>query len=109
MASTETRTFVVLYTYAAGVGEKRAELLDAHRAYLGALTEEGSLLAAGAFLDSNGGLLLLRAPSLLVLEDLLDRDPFHLGAVIVDREIHPWAARLGTALPSLGASVASSV
>jgi uncharacterized protein YciI len=71
--------------------------LDAHRAYLRGLNEQGILLVSGPFSPRNGGALILRLPE-GNLEEQLDRirdnDPF-VKAGVAQYELLVWEPTFG--------------
>ncbi len=77
--------------------EEVLPVLEAHRAYLRGLMDQGLLLASGPFDPRSGGALLLRVPDGDVhgtLDRVRDADPFTLGGV-AQYELLPWAPVLG--------------
>ncbi len=72
-------------------------VVDAHRAYLKGLRDEGTLLASGPFEPRAGGALLLRVAddgALAALDRVRDGDPFtKLG--LAQYELLPWAPTFG--------------
>jgi uncharacterized protein YciI len=71
--------------------------IDAHRAYLQGLKQEGLLLAAGPLVPRNGGALLLRVPDDEVqatLDSIRDNDPYTRFG-LAQYEVWPWAPALG--------------
>jgi uncharacterized protein len=88
--------YAVQYAYVddPAVGEHR----PAHRAYLGGLAAEGTLLVSGPFADEGlpGALLVLTGSSEQQVRDLLREDPFQqLGLVesVIVREWTPVTGR----------------
>ncbi len=66
--------------------------IDAHRAYLQGLKQEGLLLAAGPLVPRNGGALLLRVPDDEVqatLDSIRDNDPYTRFG-LAQYEVWPW-------------------
>lgn len=88
--------FAVQYTYT-----DDTEALDDerpnHRAYLSTLVG-GPLIASGPYVDSElpGALLIFRAESADVVENLLDHDPFWTANLIAVRSIEEWNPVLGS-------------
>jgi len=72
-------------------------VVDAHRAYLKGLRDDGILLASGPFEPRAGGALLLRVAddgALAALDRVRDGDPFtKLG--LAQYELLPWAPTFG--------------
>jgi uncharacterized protein YciI len=78
--------------------------VDAHRAYLKSLKEQGVLVASGPLVPRFGGALLLRVAESDVdaaLERVRDEDPF-IKAGVAQYELLPWDPVIGRdALDSL--------
>ena len=78
--------------------EEVLPVLDAHRAYLRTLKEQGTLLAAGPFDPRIGGALLLRITDSDVnaaLDLIRDNDPYW-QAGIAQYELLPWNPAIGS-------------
>lgn len=78
--------------------EEIAPTVDAHRAYLRGLKEQGLLLASGPFDPRTGGGLLLRVPDDDVqgtLDRIRDGDPFTQQG-LAQYELLPWTPVIGT-------------
>jgi uncharacterized protein YciI len=77
--------------------EEVLTVVDAHRAYLRGLVEQGLLLASGPFDPRSGGGLLLRVPDDDVqgaLDRIRDGDPFTRTGM-AQYELLPWAPVIG--------------
>lgn len=77
--------------------ERVEKELEAHRAFLRDLRQEGILLAAGRMDPRHGGVLLLRVPDDAVaatLDRVRDGDPF-TKAGVAQYELIPWIVTLG--------------
>ena len=77
--------------------EEVLTVLEAHRAYLQGLKEQGVLLASGPLDPRNGGALLLRVADEQVsksLDEIRDGDPF-VQAGVAQYELLPWAPTIG--------------
>jgi uncharacterized protein YciI len=73
------------------------KVLDAHRAYLRALHEQGLIIASGPFEPRSGGALLLRVPdegAAAALDAIRDGDPFTKTGC-AQYELLPWAPVIG--------------
>ena len=71
--------------------------LEAHRAYLRDLKEQGTLIASGPLDPRTAGALLLRVPDDAVqaaLDRVRDDDPF-TRAGVAQYEIWPWVPNIG--------------
>jgi uncharacterized protein YciI len=87
--------FAVEYVYAADSNEVRDEFRPAHRAWQGALAEEGTLLASGPYADGAGALLLFKAEDEAELTDTLKQDPFAAAGVIAGLRTTEWNPIIG--------------
>ena len=77
--------------------EQVLPVVDAHRAYLASLKEQGILIASGPLDPRNGGALLLRVPDDAVdstLDSVRDNDPY-TKANVAQYELLPWNPVLG--------------
>lgn len=81
--------------------------VDAHRAYLKGLFDNGWLLASGPFQPRMGGAMLLRVPDgdlSATLDRIRDQDPFVLQGV-AQYELLPWNPNIGLdGLDGIGAN-----
>ncbi|WP_278237317.1 YciI family protein [Isoptericola sp. AK164] len=92
-------TFVVTYTYSPD-----AERLDAvrpeHRAFLGALHEEGSVVVSGPLPPTGqaaaGALIVLEAEDETAALALLDDDPFRREELVVEATVRRWVPVIGS-------------
>ncbi|HQY33262.1 YciI family protein [Actinotalea sp.] len=83
-------TFAVEYRYDDRADE-RDEVRPAHRAFLGGLLADGTLLASGPYTDgAAGALLLVVAPDATAAVALLDTDPFWTAGLVADRTVRGW-------------------
>lgn len=72
--------------------------VDAHRAYLQGLKQEGLLIAGGPLVPRTGGAILLRVPddeTQATLDSIRDNDPYTRSGV-AQYEIWPWNPVIGT-------------
>ncbi len=77
--------------------EQVLPVVDAHRAYLASLKEQGILIASGPLDPRNGGALLLRVADDAVdatLDAVRDNDPY-IKANVAQYELLPWNPVLG--------------
>ncbi|TDE90462.1 hypothetical protein EXU48_18405 [Occultella glacieicola] len=90
-------TFAVEYTYDITRTAEMEEIRPVHRAFLGDLLEQGTLLASGPWLDSAtpGALLLVRADDADAVRRILDEDPFQRAKIITHRQVRAWNPVLG--------------
>jgi uncharacterized protein len=92
---TRMTVFAVQYTYDDRTA-RRDEVRPEHRAYLGRLHDEGTLLASGPWSDGDpGALLLVRAGSAGEVERLLDADPFAREGLVRARTLREWTPVFG--------------
>jgi uncharacterized protein YciI len=87
--------FAVQYSYVddpARVTEHR----PAHRDFLRALLEQGTVLAAGAYTDGPvGALLIFRGDSEQDIARILQDDPFQKLDLVADCKIRAWGQAMG--------------
>jgi uncharacterized protein YciI len=85
--------FVILYApgpqWKPGVPMKE-QGLGAHHAYMQALHDGHKLFAAGPLLESNGGLLIVKADNLDGARDIVARDPA-IVAGIFTAQVQSWS------------------
>ena len=68
----------------------------AHREFLRALLEQGTVLAAGAYTQGPAGaLLVFRGESVEEIETLLRDDPFQRLGLVQDCQIRTWGQAMG--------------
>jgi uncharacterized protein YciI len=67
-----------------------AEVRPLHREYLTSLKEHGNLVAAGAFVDDSGALIIYEAESESEVIDIVEHDPFHEAGIFSTYLIRPW-------------------
>ena len=72
--------------------------LGPHGAYISRLADEGCVLAGGALAESNGGLAIIRAPSLEAARAILAADPA-LTTGIFEADVQSWRPRFGRSEP----------
>jgi uncharacterized protein YciI len=71
--------------------------VDAHRAYLQGLKQEGLLLVSGPLVPRHGGALLLRIPdneAQATLDSIRENDPYTRFG-LAQYEMWPWAPAIG--------------
>jgi uncharacterized protein YciI len=78
----------------AGKGANEQPGIMQHVQNLGALQSEHKLVLGGPFLDSSGGLAVVRAASLDEAKKLAGSDPCVASGVLVP-EVHPWLLAYG--------------
>jgi len=68
----------------------------AHRDFLRALLEQGTVLAAGAYTDGPAGaLLIFRGDSREHIEQILADDPFQKRGLVQDGQVRAWGQAMG--------------
>lgn len=77
--------------------EEVTAAVDAHRAYLRTLKDQGILVASGPAQPRNGGMLILRVPDddiVPALDRVRDNDPYYQRG-LAQYELIPWAPTIG--------------
>ena len=83
--------FAVEYVYDPSKTELMDQVRPRHRAYLGALRDEGKNLGSGLLSgDAPGALLILKADAEADVLAMLDADPFHEAGVVSSRTVREW-------------------
>lgn len=77
------------------------ELMQAHRAHLKRLADEGRLVLCGPFADKTGGMTIIRAGSLAEAEAVAARDPL-VASGMEDWEVREWVVTGGEGRPTEG-------
>lgn len=92
-------TFMIEYAYDERSDERDA-LRPAHRAYLAALAEQGTMLAYGRYDDGGapGALLVCEAEDLDAVESVLAADPYMEAGLVPEHRIRIWPAVWGPGL-----------
>lgn len=86
--------FAVTYKY---VGDEALinEIRPVHREWLSIQLAAGALLASGPMVNRPAALLIWKAESIEVLNELLDNDPFEIAGAITERTIEEWNTVFG--------------
>lgn len=91
--------FTVHYTYdeRPEQGAKRELYNPAHRGYMRELMTDGTVLAAGRYLDDTrpGALLIFRADNAEQVAERLRIDPYVVHGLVTNADIREWTAALG--------------
>lgn len=66
-----------------------------HREWLAVQLERGALLASGPMVNRPAALLIWKADSIELLNELLDHDPFEIAGAITERTIEEWNTVFG--------------
>lgn len=87
--------FAVQYSYVDRPDEV-TEHRPAHRDFLRALLEQGTVLAAGAYTDQPAGaLLIFSGESVQEISRLLESDPFQQLGLVEHVDIRAWGQAMG--------------
>lgn len=87
--------FAVQYTYDPALSELRLDARPKHRQWLSGLAEQNICLAAGAYAEKEGALLIFQASEKAAVEEILSADPYLHAGVISATEIDLWPAVIG--------------
>jgi uncharacterized protein YciI len=87
--------YVVRYAYDPALADHRAARLAEHRGWLARLDARGELLAAGAFTDGTGAVLVINAVDAARAASTMDDDPFWAAGLVTDRSVDEWNVRWG--------------
>ncbi len=87
--------FHVEYAYAADRADVRDQHRPAHREFLGALHEAGTLQFVGPFVDGSGAALMVTADDAEAARALVAGDPFAAADAIADVRITEWKQVFG--------------
>jgi len=90
-----SKIFTVEYTYVTGRDEELSAIRPSHRAFNGALADQGHLIAAGPYPGTNDALIVVRAEDADGALALLDDDPFHVAGLIAERTPREWNPVIG--------------
>lgn len=77
------------------------ELMQAHRAHLKRLADQGRLVLCGPFADRTGGMTIIRAASLAEAEAVAAADPL-VSSGMEDAEVREWIITGGEGQPLEG-------
>lgn len=84
-------TFAVIYTYAEGSDEARAESRPAHIDFLRELFEAGTLYMSGPLPgETPRALLVVQAEDEASVAAAIDDDPFRIEGLVAERDIALW-------------------
>lgn len=88
--------FAVQYTYVDD-SAALAAVRPAHRDYLRTLVDAGQLKASGPYpgADPDSALLIFKADSEKIVQDLLEADPFQQKGLVALHSIHEWRPLIG--------------
>lgn len=86
----------VIYEYDPAHEDDRLGLRPQHRDFLGTLLDKEQLIAAGAWPDGSGALLLFNGEDTDATLALLDSDPYLAAGVVAKRVAHIWNPPIGS-------------
>eukprot|EP00903_Cladosiphon_okamuranus_P006131 g6034.t2 len=87
----------VVYTYVDGMVDKRGPYRSDHLELLKTMTEEGSCLLGGAFVEPcDGAVILFSSPD--QAQRFVDTDPYNTGGLVTKYQIRDYMAVVGTML-----------
>jgi uncharacterized protein len=90
--------FLLLYTFAADVLERRPQFRGTHLKHARASVARGELTLAGAFADPvDGAALLFTASSKSVPEQFAKDDPYVTGGLVTKWVVREWTTVVGEA------------
>ncbi|WP_216893608.1 YciI family protein [Nocardia alni] len=87
--------FAIHYTYAESEAAGRDEHRPAHRAWLGQLLSQGTVLSSGAYPDGSGALIVIRADDKAAAQQLFTEDPFAQHKLVAESRIVEWKPTMG--------------
>ncbi|WP_366179836.1 YciI family protein [Actinomyces timonensis] len=90
-----SKIFAVEYTYATGRDEELSAIRPSHRAFNGALADQGRLIAAGPYTGTSKALIIVRAEDADGALALLEDDPFQQAGLIAERAPREWNPVIG--------------
>ena len=82
--------FVIIGHDARDAKEKRPVHRPAHLAHLEPLAQAGKVVLAGPLTDGAGSLIVIDAPSLAAVWELLGRDPYCTNGIFERVDVHPF-------------------
>jgi uncharacterized protein YciI len=88
---------VLFYTYVEGILTKRAPHRAAHLAYAQRYVEDGRMVAAGAWEDASGAMILLRTATADDAHRFARDDPYVTAGLVTRHEVRPLLVVAGTA------------
>ena len=93
--------YAISYVYA--TPEEQDKYRPAHREYLAAQIEAGSLVVSGPLLVeqegekvARGALIIARVDSAEIAEQIVANDPMNIGGAVLEYSIEEWNPVLGT-------------
>jgi len=87
--------FALCYEYDLALAEARSDLLEEHRSWVASILDAGHLLAAGAFADGTGAVIVLEYPTLEEAGAVAVTDPFVVHGLVERSSLREWANRWG--------------
>lgn len=87
--------FAVTYRYEAEQTEDREANKPAHRAWLSARVEDGSVRTVGPFLDGSGALLVVESDDDAAARALVNADPHCVRGFVSEITVREWMPVFG--------------
>ena len=87
--------FAVTYRYDASQSEDREANKPAHREWLSAQVEAGTIRSVGPFVDGSGALLVVDAPSPEEARALIAGDPHCVRGMVSETTVREWMPVFG--------------
>lgn len=87
--------FAVTYRYEAARSEEREANKPAHREWLAARVEDGSVVTVGPFVDGSGALLIVEADDDDAARALVEQDPHCLRGMVPEFTVREWMPVFG--------------
>ncbi|UVE95599.1 YciI family protein [Dietzia sp. B32] len=87
--------FAVTYRYEAAQSEEREANKPAHREWLSARVDDGSIRSVGPFVDGSGALLLVEADDDEAARSLVNDDPHCLRGMVSEIVVREWMPVFG--------------
>lgn len=81
------------------VPDKMPEVRPRHREFLATLADQGTVAVAGPLGDNSGGVVLIEAPDVDALHQIIDNDPYFLEGAIAERSVREFKPVLGAWVP----------
>lgn len=87
--------FVVTYRYSDAQTDEREANKPAHREWLSARVDDGSVRSVGPFVDGSGALLVVEADDDEAARSLVDDDPHCLRGMVSEISVREWKPVFG--------------
>lgn len=87
--------FAVTYRYEAAQTEEREANKPAHREWLSAQVQAGTIRSVGPFVDGSGALLMVEATDLAAARALVADDPHRVRGMVSEITVREWVPVFG--------------